>query len=86
VAELTPRTAIDANPAWRAHADATAHIEVAALEDLEWADAYAFGTPTRFGNVSSQLKQFLNTAGALTSLRHGHGQGTPTPATADAGR
>lgn len=65
VAELAPDTAIDANPAWRAHADATAHIEVATHADLEWADAYAFGTPTRFGNVSSQLKQFLDTAGPL---------------------
>jgi NAD(P)H dehydrogenase (quinone) len=27
----------------------------AQLEDLEWADAYIFGTPTRFGNVSAQL-------------------------------
>ena len=35
------------------------------LEDLEWADAYVFGTPTRFGNVSAQLKQFLDTTGGL---------------------
>ena len=37
----------------------------ASLDDLEWADAYVFGTPTRFGNVLSQLKQFLDTAGGL---------------------
>lgn len=65
VTELAPDAAIDANPAWRAHADATAHIEVATHAGLEWADAYAFGTPTRFGNVSSQLKQFPDTAGPL---------------------
>ncbi|MEU2288966.1 NAD(P)H:quinone oxidoreductase [Streptomyces sp. NPDC013178] len=64
VAELAPDTAIDANPAWRAHIDAT-HDEVpeATLEDLEWATAYAFGSPTRFGNVASQLKQFIDTTG-----------------------
>jgi NAD(P)H dehydrogenase (quinone) len=65
VAELAPPEAIDSNPAWRAHADRTAGIPEAALEDLQWADAYAFGTPTRYGNVSSQLKQFLDTTASL---------------------
>ncbi len=65
VAELAPDAAIDANPAWRAHANATSDIPVATLDDLAWADAYAFGTPTRFGNVAAQLKQFLDTAGGL---------------------
>ncbi|MEU7020765.1 NAD(P)H:quinone oxidoreductase [Streptomyces sp. NPDC046203] len=65
-AELAPAAAIDANPAWRAHVDAHAdQVEVATLEDLEWADAYAFGSPTRFGNISAQLKQFIDTAGGL---------------------
>lgn len=65
VAELAPDAAIDSNPAWRAHLDSTAHIELASHDDLKWANGYAFGTPTRFGNVSSQLKQFLDTAGGL---------------------
>jgi NAD(P)H dehydrogenase (quinone) len=65
VAELAPDEAIDSNPAWRAHLDATAHIPEASHEDLRWADAYAFGTPARYGNVSSQLKQFLDTTAAL---------------------
>jgi NAD(P)H dehydrogenase (quinone) len=64
-AELAPRTVIDANPAWRAHADATSDIPIATLDDLTWADAYAFGTPTRYGNVAAQLKQFLDTTGGL---------------------
>jgi len=38
---------------------------VASLEDLEWADGVAFGTPTRFGNVAAQLKQFMDQAGRL---------------------
>ncbi|MCW5250433.1 MULTISPECIES: NAD(P)H:quinone oxidoreductase [unclassified Streptomyces] len=66
VEELAPDSAIDANPAWRAHVDATKNsVPVATLEDLEWASAYAFGTPTRFGNVSSQLKQFMDQTGGL---------------------
>lgn len=64
--ELAPDSAIDANPAWRAHVDSTKHtVPEATLEDLEWATAYAFGTPTRFGNVSSQLKQFIDSTGGL---------------------
>ena len=65
VAELAPDTAIDANPAWRAHTDATAHVEVATHDDLIWADAYAFGSPTRYGNIAAQLKQFIDTTGGL---------------------
>ncbi|MFE6460746.1 NAD(P)H:quinone oxidoreductase [Streptomyces cinereoruber] len=65
VPELAPDAAIDANPAWRAHVDATGDVEVATLEDLEWADAYALGSPTRFGNVAAQLKQYIDTSGGL---------------------
>ncbi|MFF8729365.1 NAD(P)H:quinone oxidoreductase [Streptomyces sp. NPDC015171] len=66
VAELAPDTAIDGNPAWRAHVDATKDsVQEAALGDLEWATAYAFGTPTRFGNVSAQLKEFIDRTGRL---------------------
>ncbi|HEX5193727.1 MAG TPA: NAD(P)H:quinone oxidoreductase [Solirubrobacteraceae bacterium] len=65
VAELAPAEAIDSNPAWRAHADASAEVPEATHDDLRWADGYAFGTPTRYGNVSSQLKQFLDTTAAL---------------------
>lgn len=65
VSELAPDAAIDTNPAWRAHVDATADVPVATHEDLIWADAYAFGSPTRFGNVASQLKQFIDGTGQL---------------------
>lgn len=65
VAELAPQEAINANAAWRAHAEATAAVPVASVEDLRWADGYAFGSPTRFGNIAAQLKQFLDTTGPL---------------------
>lgn len=65
-AELAPDAPIDANPAWRAHVDQTApSVPVASAGDLNWADGYPFGTPTRFGNPSAQLKQFLDQAGPL---------------------
>ena len=33
--------------------------------DAEWADAIIFGTPTRFGNVSSELKAYIDSLGGL---------------------
>ncbi|MFI6978440.1 NAD(P)H:quinone oxidoreductase [Embleya sp. NPDC050154] len=65
VPELAPDEVVDSVPAWRAHLDATRDVEVATLDDLVWADAYAFGSPTRFGNISSQLKQFIDTTSGL---------------------
>src|ERR687895_1036274 len=78
VAEHAPDAAIDSNPAWRAHLEATAGIPEATHDDLRWADAYAFGTPTRYGNVSSQLKQFIDTTAALWAA----GELADKPATA----
>jgi NAD(P)H dehydrogenase (quinone) len=42
-----------------------ATVAEASLDDLVWAEAYAFGTPTRFGAPSAQLKQFIDQAGSL---------------------
>ncbi|MFI5612681.1 NAD(P)H:quinone oxidoreductase [Amycolatopsis sp. NPDC051903] len=63
VAELAPPEAIASNPAWQAHHDAVRAEPVATTDDVLWADAVVFGSPTRFGNVSAQLKQFLDTLG-----------------------
>ncbi|MFF7651048.1 NAD(P)H:quinone oxidoreductase [Streptomyces sp. NPDC007983] len=64
-AELAPQDAIDSNAAWAANAAATANIPEATPADIEWADAVIFGSPTRFGNIASQLKQFIDTLGGL---------------------
>lgn len=63
VEELAPPAAIDSNQAWREHLDATADEPKAQPDDVVWADAVLLGTPTRFGNVSSQLKNFLDSLG-----------------------
>ena len=65
VAELASDSAIAQNPLWRRHADATRSIAQASVEDLAWADAFAFGTPTRFGAPAAQLKHFIDQAGGL---------------------
>jgi NAD(P)H dehydrogenase (quinone) len=36
---------------------------VVTLNDLEWADAIIFSVSTRYGNMPSQMKQFLDTIG-----------------------
>ncbi|KQY04466.1 NAD(P)H dehydrogenase [Mycobacterium sp. Root135] len=64
--ELAPTEAITANEDWASHvADTHGSIPEVELADLEWADGYAFGTPTRFGGPAAQLKQFIDTAGGL---------------------
>ncbi|NLJ78814.1 MAG: NAD(P)H:quinone oxidoreductase [Tissierellia bacterium] len=67
VQELASQEAIDSNPAWRQHFDATKDVPIASNDDLEWADAYIFSTPTRYGNVSSQMKQFIDGTGGVWS-------------------
>jgi NAD(P)H dehydrogenase (quinone) len=40
-------------------------IPVATVDDLVSADAIIFGTPTRFGNMCGQMRQFLDATGGL---------------------
>jgi NAD(P)H dehydrogenase (quinone) len=63
VAELAPDEAIASNAAWSQHFDRTKNEPKAGADDIVWADAVLFGTPTRYGNVASQLKQFIDTLG-----------------------
>jgi NAD(P)H dehydrogenase (quinone) len=87
-AELAPEDVIRSQEAWHEHYVATREtVPEATLEDLRWADGYAFGTPTRYGNPTAQLKAFLDTTGPLwasgeladkpvtsfTSSQHAHG-------------
>ena len=41
------------------------NIPICSLDDLEEADAIIFGTPTRFGNMCGQMRQFLDATGGL---------------------
>jgi len=44
---------------------AQAHIPVCTVDELASADAVIFGTPTRFGNMCGQMRQFLDATGQL---------------------
>jgi NAD(P)H dehydrogenase (quinone) len=65
VAELAPEMRISFSQHWGRHRSELEDEPEARLEDIEWADGIAFGTPTRFGNIAAQLKAFLDLAGEL---------------------
>ena len=45
---------------------AQSQVEICTVEDLAAADAVIFGTPTRFGNMCGQMRQFLDSTGQLS--------------------
>ena len=65
VPELAPEEVIRSQDAWNEHYVAHKDDPKAQIEDLEWADGYALGTPTRYGLPAAQLKQFIDTTGPL---------------------
>lgn len=42
-----------------------AHVPICTIDDLTSADAIIFGSPTRFGNMCGQMRQFLDGTGQL---------------------
>lgn len=65
VAETAPASVVAGVDAWKAQADKTADIPVATADDMEWANAYLFSAPTRFGVQASQMRAFIDTLGGL---------------------
>jgi NAD(P)H dehydrogenase (quinone) len=64
--ETAPAEAIAANPRWQRYVDEVAPtVQEVAMDDLEWADGFAFGSPTRFGGPTAQLKSVLDSTGGL---------------------
>ncbi|SFO23497.1 NAD(P)H dehydrogenase (quinone) [Pseudonocardia ammonioxydans] len=46
-----------------AHAENALDTPAATADDVVWADAVLFGSPTRYGNIAGQLKTFLDSLG-----------------------
>ncbi len=65
VPELIPQAVIDSRPDMKAGREKQKSVPLVTHDDFREAGAFAFGTPTRFGNVSSQLKNQID---QLTSL------------------
>jgi NAD(P)H dehydrogenase (quinone) len=64
VPELVPEAVLEKSGAKTAR-QAFAHIPLARVEELPQADAILFGTPTRFGNMCAQMRNFLDQTGGL---------------------
>lgn len=64
VPELVPEDALEKSGAKAARA-AFAHIPFAVPDQLAEPDAIIFGTPTRFGNMCAQMRNFLDQTGRL---------------------
>ncbi len=64
VPELVPEKILEESGA-KAARSAFTHIPVAKPEQLAEADAVIFGTPTRFGNMTAQMRNFLDQTGGL---------------------
>ena len=65
VPELIPQEVIEKNPKMKEIAELTKDVPLASSDDLDWADAVIFSTGTRFGNVTSQMKNFMDMQGGL---------------------
>ncbi len=65
VAETQDPQTFAHNPAWTANYEATKELPAATGDDIVWADAVIFGSPTRFGSPAAQLRTFLDSLGGL---------------------
>jgi len=64
VPELMPEDVLEKSGAKAARA-AFANVPYAKVNELADADAIIFGTPTRFGNMAAQMRNFLDQTGGL---------------------
>jgi len=64
VPELMPEEALEKAGAKKAK-ESFSHIPLISPDQLEEADAIIFGTPTRFGNMAAQMRNFLDQTGQL---------------------
>lgn len=65
VPELMPESLVQSRDDMKAGAEMQKDIQLVTLNDFKEAGAIAFGTPTRFGNVSAQLKNQIDQLGSL---------------------
>jgi NAD(P)H dehydrogenase (quinone) len=65
VKETAPAEVVKTQDAWRAQVEKTVDIPEATPDDLVWADAYLFSSPTRYGGAASQMRAFIDTLGPI---------------------
>jgi NAD(P)H dehydrogenase (quinone) len=67
VAETHDPESFAHNPAWSANYAATKDQPAATGDDIVWADAVIFGSPTRFGSPAAPFRTFIDSLGGLWS-------------------
>lgn len=65
IAETRDPATFAKNPAWTANYHATKDLPAATGDDIDWADAVIFGSPTRFSSTSAQFQTFIDSLGGL---------------------
>ncbi|MBU1801777.1 MAG: NAD(P)H:quinone oxidoreductase [Actinobacteria bacterium] len=65
VRETAPQEVVDAQEAWKSQQEETSDVPTATPDDLVWADAYLFSSPTRYGGAASQMRSFIDTLGPV---------------------
>ncbi|MCX5680459.1 MAG: NAD(P)H:quinone oxidoreductase [Candidatus Omnitrophica bacterium] len=65
VPELVPESAIQSNLGMKKAREEQKGVKIATVDELADIDGIILGSPTRFGNMSSQLRNFLDQTGSL---------------------
>jgi NAD(P)H dehydrogenase (quinone) len=66
VRDIVSPEVIASVPGWaESAARLDAQFQAPTADDAEWADGYVFGTPTRFGNSSAELKSYIDSLGGV---------------------
>ncbi|GGG29645.1 NAD(P)H:quinone oxidoreductase type IV [Rhodococcoides trifolii] len=63
IAETRDPSTFAENPAWTANYEATKDLPAASGDEIVWADAVIFGSPTRFGNTAGPFQNFMDSLG-----------------------
>ncbi len=67
IAETAPDEVVQGQEVWAEQLEKMQDIPIVTTGDMEWADAYLFVSPTRYGSVASQVRAFIDTLGGLWS-------------------
>ncbi|MBR9988611.1 MAG: NAD(P)H:quinone oxidoreductase [Gemmatimonadetes bacterium] len=65
VRETAPDEVVQSQDKWVAQLEKMSDVKEASPADMEWADAYLFSAPTRYGGAASQMRAFIDTLGPL---------------------
>jgi NAD(P)H dehydrogenase (quinone) len=65
VKETAPADVVAGQDPWKAQQARMENIREVTPADMEWANAYMFSAPTRYGAPASQMRAFIDTLGPL---------------------